>query len=71
MRYVDDIILFGKNFDELIEMRSLLKDELSNVGLEMHALKTKKLSNHMQIHYHFWDIGDMMIEVLGSENNHN
>ena len=51
-------------------MLSLLKDELSNVGLEMHALKTKILSNQMQNQYRFVDIGDMMIEILSNEKSH-
>ena len=35
IRYADDIILFAKSLDELIEMLGFLKDILGEVGLDM------------------------------------
>ena len=69
-RYADDILLYAKSLHELTEMLELLQDELAAVGLEMHENKTKILTSCLEHHYHFVDIGNMMIEILPSEKAH-
>ena len=44
IRYADDILLFGKSLDEVVEMMDSLIDCLFKVGLEYNAKKTKLLS---------------------------
>ena len=36
MWYVDDILIYVKGLDELIEMYEILKGELSYIGLEIY-----------------------------------
>ena len=69
-RYADDILLYAKTLDELVEMLELLHVELSAVGLEMHETKTKILTSCAEHHFHYVDIADMMIEILPSDKAH-
>ena len=45
VRYADDIILFAKTEEELIEMVELLIEAFGDVGLELNAAKSKNLTN--------------------------
>ena len=42
IRYADDILLFGKNIDEISDMLEILCKELRAIGLEMHPSKSNK-----------------------------
>eukprot|EP00973_Karenia_brevis_P063554 8831217-Karenia_brevis.AAC.1 len=44
LRFADDILLLGKNENELYEMMALLFDELEKAGLELNAKKSKILT---------------------------
>ena len=70
VRYVDDILLFGKALEELMEMLAILKEELIAAGLEMHETETKILSSMHLANTQFIDIGGMFIQVMQRDVSH-
>ena len=70
IRYADDMLLFAKSLEDLIGMLSLLKEELSLIGLEMHAQKTIFLTNQKTNQISMVDVGNMFIEVLDITKSH-
>ena len=45
LRFADDLLIVAKCKKELSRMMSVLKEECSKVGLEMHTQKTQVLTN--------------------------
>ena len=45
LRFADDLLIVAKSKEELSRMMSVLKEECSKVGLEMHTQKTQVLTN--------------------------
>ena len=70
VRYADDILLFGKNIDEISDMLEILCEELRAIGLEMHPSKTKILTSSSPCPFQFLDVDGMMINVLSSMESH-
>ena len=70
IRFADDILLFAKSLEDLMQMLTLLREELLRVGLEMHPDKSKIMTNEMMNTYKLIDIGDMFIEVLDADKQH-
>ena len=71
IRYADDMLLFAKTIDELIEMLDALRQELHSIGLEMHGDKTKILTNQLDNTFSMVDIGDgMFIKILAADKAH-
>ena len=70
IRYADDILLFGKNIDEISDMLEILCEELRAIGLEMHPSKTKVLTSSCPCPFQFLDVDGMMINVLSSMESH-
>ena len=50
LRFADDLLIIAKSNDELSRMMSVLKDECTKVGLEMHTQKTQVLTNGINDH---------------------
>lgn len=44
-RYADDVLIFAKSLDELMEMMEMLVEELATIGLTLNGSKTKILTN--------------------------
>lgn len=49
LRYADDLLLFGKSMEEVVDMFELLAQELTNAGLTINASKTKILTTDENI----------------------
>ena len=69
MRYADDILLFAKSREELQNMIMLLIEELSKIGLELNASKTKILTNEM-LEEEFISVGDVQIGIVPEDGKH-
>ena len=50
LRFADAILIMAKSKEELSKMISVLKEECKKVGLEMHNVKTKVLTNGIKEH---------------------
>ena len=63
MRYADDIMLFAKTEEELIEMVELLVEAFRTVGLELNAAKSKILTN-APIDHSYVDVTETLWKLL-------
>ena len=49
VRYADDVMLFAKTAEELIQIVELLIEAFGKVGLELNAVKSTNLTNDCQL----------------------
>ena len=64
------MMLFAKSLAELEEMLLLLKEELDNIGLDMHESKPKIMTSFNESDLGFVDIDGLMIEMLPYDKAH-
>ena len=72
-RYADDILLYAKSLPEFQSMAELLIEELSHVGLQLNASKSKIFRSTYQdgdYNLDFVDVAGEMVEVLQSNQWH-
>ena len=74
IRYADDLLLFGKTFDEAISMFEALSEELARAGLSINGSKTKMLTTDSESSDSnvplLADAGECMVEILRCEATH-
>ena len=70
IRYADDMMLFAKSLVEVEDMLALLKEELANIGLEMHESKTKIMTSFNETNINFIDVDGLLLEVLPDGKAH-
>ena len=68
-RYADDVMLFAKTAEELIQMVELLIEAFGKVGLELNTAKSKILTND-SIEYSYLDIAENLVEVVEPDSHH-
>ena len=69
VRYADDIMLFAKTEQELIQMVELLVEVFQSVGLELNAAKSKILTN-APIDYSYVDVTESFVEIIDAGSFH-
>ena len=69
LRYADDMMIFAKSAEELVQMMEWLVEELSFIGLELNTSKTKVLCTLNNVE-DFLDIGGNFVEVLSGNKCH-
>ena len=64
------MMLFAKSLVELEDMLALLKEDLANIGLEMHESKTKIMTSFNETNIDFIDVDGLLLEVLPDGKAH-
>ncbi|CAE8604876.1 unnamed protein product [Polarella glacialis] len=70
MRYVDDLMIYAKSWQELCHMIELLCEELANSGLHLNTSRTKLFTTTSIDKLLFIDIAGGMVEVLTGTDFH-
>lgn len=69
VRYADDIMLFAKTEEELIEMVELLVEAFRLIGLELNVAKSKILTN-APIDHSYVDVTENFVEIIDAGSYH-
>ena len=67
LRFADDVLVVGSSLKQVTEMLSLMREETSKCGLELHPEKTKIISStnrQNRPRNKYAHVGDMRIEIL-------
>ena len=70
IKHADDIMVYAKSMDELVDMLELLYPELASVGLELNVAKTKILTNANLETLCFAEVAAEFTEILQGEQTH-